>query len=238
MNGSSIVKSNLYDLDIQFSQAPQSLHKSTITKIENAWKRGSVIDRCGVLWIRVDELWIIWRTDKATAKELYLQVSKGKYRHDINGYQCLRGCEVIKFIYDRLTSTRLQQRDGLGFSKNIFDDILENSEVQLIALNANLLIEQTSKSLKKARIKEYHLSSDELTLEPLGSCDFSHIISVKSYPELADQMWNGLVVNKETHRFITAEKITNGDDLLDLCIAKGWSTNWYDDWKHRLENFY
>ncbi|HEY9828807.1 MAG TPA: hypothetical protein V6D19_25590 [Stenomitos sp.] len=240
MQNSSIVKSTLYDLNLNIipSDLPKTLHKSTLKKIENAWKSGSIIDSYGVLWVRVDKLWIIWRTDQPTAKELYLQVSKGKYRRYIGGDQYLRGCEVIKFIYDRLSSTRLQQRDGLGLSKDIFDNILNDPDVQLIALNANLSIEQAKRKLRKERIKLFKITKDELTNSPLNRCEFSHISSVKSYPELSDQMWNGLIVNKDTHKIITDNDITNGHDLHDFCCDRNWSIDWYSVWKQRIDSFY
>jgi hypothetical protein len=85
------------------------------------------------------------------------------------------------------------------------------------------------------------IDRDELTgfslKRGLGS-EFSHIISAAYDPELADQIWNGLVVNTETHKLITSKEITNQDDLLCLCEEEEWDTSWYDDFHNSLNEFY
>ena len=120
MSESSIVKISLLELDVDFPEGPDGLDKRVITTIENAWKEGSLIDRRGVLWVRVDKLWIIWRTDKNTAKELYLGIPEGKFRREINGSQHVRGCEVLKFIAYRLEGAALKKKYGLSFAQEIF----------------------------------------------------------------------------------------------------------------------
>jgi len=90
--------------------------------------------------------------------------------------------------------------------------------------------------LKKRRIKTYKIKFDELTGLPLDTknSDFSHIRSFSLFPGLADNINNGLIVNKNTHKIITEKNINDEEELYDLCIEMNWQTNWYDEFK---ENF-
>lgn len=92
------------------------------------------------------------------------------------------------------------------------------------------------KKLKRVRMNEYELRLDELTNQILimRSSSFSHIRSVAVFPELADQSWNGLVVNEETHNIITENGVNDEDRLLDLCKYNEWNTNWYSNFLDNL----
>ena len=50
------------------------------------------------------------------------------------------------------------------------------------------------------------------------------------YKHLSDQIENGLIVNKETHKIITERGINEENELKLLCEEMGWDTNWYDDY--------
>ena len=41
-------------------------------------------------------------------------------------------------------------------------------------------------------------------------------------------MWNGLIVNKDTHFIITQEGVNDEEELYKLCYEKGWNTDWYE----------
>ncbi len=47
------------------------------------------------------------------------------------------------------------------------------------------------------------------------------------YKYLSDDIDNGLLVNKETHRLITERGIQDEEELLALCQEQGWKTDWY-----------
>ena len=74
-----------------------------------------------------------------------------------------------------------------------------------------------------------------MTLDNKNS-DFSHIRSFSLYPHLADNIKNGLIVNKSTHKIITEENINDEDELYALCEKKGWTTNWYDKFQESFIN--
>ena len=54
------------------------------------------------------------------------------------------------------------------------------------------------------------------------------ILEVQIYIELAGEVENGLVVNKNTHRIITQKDIKDEDELVDLCVKENWNTDWYE----------
>ena len=102
---------------------------------------------------------------------------------------------------------------------------------------ANFIHEITNSSLKQKRIKSLSLKYDELTGMIFRKTEFSHIRSVAHYPYLADQYWNGLVINKATHSIITQNSVNNEDDLLKLCELNQWDTRWYyNHYRHELQN--
>jgi hypothetical protein len=237
---SSIVRVNLSQLSIDFPEAPKGIDKRATSAIKNAWEQGSIIDSRGILWVQTDKLSAIWRTDKPTAKELYLQIPKGKFRREIGGCQYIRGCEVLKFIAYRLETSVSKRREGLIYARDIFTSIQDSADLDLISHKAEFALQSAKKVLKKERIKKYQIGDDELTGEALEkkTSHFSHIVSAASDLELADQIWNGLVVNKETHILITKEKVTNADELYTLCTDQKWRIDWYSNWKDQLDIFY
>ena len=85
------------------------------------------------------------------------------------------------------------------------------------------------RTLKKKRKKTYNIKYDELTGEPLKTnCEFSHIRSYAIYKQYADDIDNGLMVNKMTHRLITERGVNDENQLLALCQEQGWKTDWYE----------
>lgn len=70
----------------------------------------------------------------------------------------------------------------------------------------------------------------------IKNSDFSHIRSYSLYPLSADNIKNGLIVNKSTHKIITEENISDEDELYALCKKMGWTTNWYDKFKESFIN--
>lgn len=241
MSSSITLHKNFSDLDIDFPEASNILSSNVVTRIHNAVEQGAVVDKNGVLWIRTDKLWHLWRTDPPTARQLILQIPEGKFRRTFSGKEYIRSAEVMKWIFFRLESATGTKEKGLAHSREILEFVIEAPSVKNFKLEAAIAWQSQKKILKGERRKTYNIDRDELTGENLkhglGS-DFSHIISAASEPELSDQIWNGLIVNKETHTIITASGITNQEDLYDLCERKKWLVSWYDDFSQSLEQFY
>jgi hypothetical protein len=241
MSSNIVLYKNFSDLDIDFPEANEALAKNTVTRINNAIEEGAIIDKNGVLWIRTDKLDDVWRTDKPTARQMVLQIPEGKFRRTFGGKEYVRSAEVTKWIFYRLESATGTKEKYLKHTKNILQSVIEEPALRVFKLEAALAWQSQKKLLKGERIRRYAINIDELTgtvlKRGLGS-DFSHIISAASDPELADQIWNGLVVNTETHKLITAKEITNHEDLLCFCEEEKWSTSWYDDFHNSLNKFY
>ena len=87
-------------------------------------------------------------------------------------------------------------------------------------------------------INKEDIKNDELTNEPLKvrSAEFSHIRSVAMYKFISDSIDNGLIVNKETHKIITAEGVNDENELLNLCQNRNWSVDWYDIFLEKLSH--
>lgn len=241
MSSNIVLYKSFSDLDINFPEASKTLSKGVVTRINNAFEEGAVIDKNGILWVRTDKLFDIWRTDKPTARQIVKQIPEGKFRRTFGGEEFVRSAEVMKWIFFQLESATGTKEKYLNHTRDVLEFVRETPEVRVFKLEAALAWQSQKNLLKSARKQRYAINSDELTgkvlKHGLGS-DFSHIISAASEPELADQIWNGLVVNKETHKLITANGITNQDDLYCLCEEQDWSMSWYDDFSNSLEIFY
>jgi len=232
---------NFNDLDINFPEANETLSPTTITRINNAIEKGSIVDRNGILWIKADKLSDIWRTDKPTARQMVLEIPEGKFRRTFDGEEYIRSAEVMKWIFYRLESATGTKENLLNYIGDTLQLIMDKPAIRIYKLEAALALQSQRKLLKKERIKRYCIDSDELTGMPLkrglGS-EFSHIISAAYDFELADQIWNGLVVNIETHKLITSQGITEHTDLLCLCEEEEWETSWYENFCDSLKEFY
>ena len=239
---SSIVSyKNFSDLDINFPEANETLSESTITAINNAIEEGSIVDINGILWIKANKLNVVWRTDKPTARQIVLQIPQGKFRRTFGGEEYIRSAEVMKWVFYRLESATGSKENFLNYVKKTLPFVMDQPAIRIYKLEASIALQSQRKLLKRERIKRYCIYTDELTglalKRGLGS-DFSHIISAASDFELADQIWNGLVVNIETHKLITSKGITDSTDLLCLCDEEEWRTSWYDDFHNSLNEFY
>jgi hypothetical protein len=239
MSGNIILYKSFNDLDIDFPEANKTLNPTTVTTINNAIEQGAIIDKNGILWVRTDKLYHVWRTDKPTARQIILDIPEGKFRRTFGGEEYIRSAEVMKWIFYRLESATGTKERYLKHTSYILQSVIEEPVIRVFRLEAALAWQSQKTLLRNARKKTYAINCDELTgtLLKRGS-EFSHIISAASDPELADQIWNGLVINRETHKFITEKEITNEDALLDLCAEERWSTSWYDDFSNSRAKFY
>ncbi len=232
---------NFSDLDIDFPGANNTLSAPTIAGINNAIEEGSIVDINGILWVKANKLNVVWRTDKPTARQLVLQIPQGKFRRTFSGEEYIRSAEVMKWTFYRLESATGSKENLLKYVGSTLQFVMDQPAIRVYKLEASIALHSQRKLLKKERMKRYFIYTDELTgvalKRGLGS-DFSHIISAASDFELADQIWNGLVVNTEIHKLITSKGITDSTDLLCLCDEEGWKTSWYDDFHNSLNEFY
>jgi len=208
-------------------------YKNTITSITNAWSNSAYLDGSGKTWVDIENLHSILRTNKGNARHIVAKISD-ESKIDINNKTFIRGYEIRmiidKFIQECGAGTR---GEYLRYSEKNYTSIRDSDRGKVLRLESEKRLVEAKNKLKKRRIKGYKIKKDELTGEILEvkTSDFSHIRSYSLYPHLADNLDNGLIVNKSTHKIITAENINDEDELYDLCNKNGWTTKWYDKFK-------
>ena len=131
-----------------------------------------------------------------------------------------------------------KRREYLRLSENIGRAVRDSDFVEVIRLKYREYIEEVKKQLKQQRVKHHNISIDELTNEPLNiNSEFHHIRRQSIYTNMIDLIWNGLVINKETHNIITSQNISEEYGLLDICEEKNWNTDWFYIYEKNLEQY-
>ena len=210
--------------------AHDGMNPRIITELINAWKNGGNLDRFGRVWVDVFYLRQILRTDDNTARYLAGKLPENAFTY-YNDIKYIKGPEIVKLIDMRIQNPNTRSRENnLRFSRDTYNSIVDSNEAQLLRVSHHEKITKEKKRLKQRRIRKYSIEIDELTNEPLDSkkCEFSHIRSWRAYPELALDIENGHIVNKETHTIITANGINDEEELYELCIEMNWKTDWYE----------
>ena len=137
--------------------------------------------------------------------------------------------ELLRLINKEIEISKdYKKRIYLRKSEEALRNLRDCDKLELKRIEKESNYDKELKKLKKKRIKKYKLKKDELTGDTLRKdAEFSHIRSKASYPNLALDINNGLVVNKKTHDEITRMNIEDEDSLLKLCNKNEWSTEWY-----------
>lgn len=231
--------SGLEDLNIDLPSGPDLLNTRHLHAIREAWTNGVVLDTTGHIWIRSDRLHTVLRTNRASAAYLIGGMQdRFKQTFSIGGerVQCVSGIEVATALDETIQSPgSLTQRAYAQYSSLLYITLRDHPEVtHIIGLNMER-VNRLLPTLKNRRIDAYGVTSDELTLEPLRrNSQFSHIRGKRVYPHYALEIWNGLIVNVETHNVITGRGILDENGLLELCVEMGWDDSWAADFGARL----
>ena len=212
---------------------------SAATAIMNAWENNIYLDnRSGVLYLGVDRLRDILRMhSKVDAHYLLETHISNKSKLEIEGKIYVSTDAIISVINKRMIGADLRKKSYLKYSEELLISTRELPEIKLkqeeIRQRENALIRQ----LKSKRIKELGVKLDELTNKKLkvSTAEFSHIRKKVDYPIYAYSIYNGLIVNKEVHKHITAQDIHDEHELLDLCIKMKWNTRWYEEYNKRFQ---
>lgn len=214
-------------MELQEAQNP-NLYEPTLKAIHNAWEESAIIDQNGTVWIGIEKLHCILRTSSDSARYLSDSISD-KYRQNIGGEQYIRGCEIFRLIDSAIQTARSESREEyIRFSELYYQFIRDSDKAQKARRDFYGRINKSRRKLKGKRVSEESIKTDELTGQELCTdAEFSHIRSVSIYPFLADQVWNGLVVNKDIHKIITKSAVNDERHLLELCEIHQWRTDWY-----------
>jgi hypothetical protein len=239
MRKNEIVPIEAYAKDINYNYPDDSFvsNKSVATSIKNAWKESCIIDNRGTLWVSEEKLHIILRNNPTNTKYLVASMNRND-KMIINNVTFIRGCEVLRLIDNNLQNAgRIAREKYLRYSNDNYNSIRDCNEVQLIRAEYYENIKEFKKRLKKKKIQVFAndygiaIEYDELSGEVLtrGS-NFSHIRSCSIYPDLIDNIFNGHIVNEDTHDIITSRGVNDERELLQLCIEMNWNTQWYDSY--------
>ena len=221
-----------YDLEL-----PTGLNKPSAQKTLNAWEEGTLVDNIGQVWIISAFLAQIWRTDASTASFFVGSISPND-KANFGGNNCVKYSSVIYRLNEIIQSpTSHKRRAYLRISEDIGKAVRDSDPVEVIRLRYREFIEESKKKLKQQRIKQYNISFDELTGESLNntSSEFHHIRRQSIYPNMISLLWNGLILNQETHFIITQSSISDEYDLKDICEERGWNTNWFYNYEEDLK---
>jgi len=225
-----LFRHSAYDLSIQF-KPPDSPYLSDrhLKSIYNALHRGVQVDLSGRLWICESELHTILRTTKDKARYFLLKISDD-CKVEVQGKRYVKGSEICRLLDEDIQSAgSIKKEMYLRFSDEVYRSMRDCDKLRNLRAEFYEYVQSCKPQLKQKRVQDLKLKADELTGCSLkkGS-EFSHIRSAKVYLHLADRLWNGLVVNKETHDIITKQSINDEDELYELCLEMGWRTDWYE----------
>lgn len=228
------------DLELSFIKPEDNyLNEKSLMSIHKAWTSSAVIDNNGAVWILQDNLHIILRTPDA--KYLVDNEIETKYKKIVNRKNYIKGSEVIKLL-DRIIQNAgsIKKEEYARYSENMYLRIRDSKDAKLQRAKRYEFIKEYRDEMRRIRIAELDIKYCELTKEPLmdKNNDFSHIRKVSFDLELADKIWNGLVINRPIHKIINKYSINNEEDLLKLCQEQGWNTNWYGNFINKLNNYY
>ena len=230
-----IVKSYIKDIRYEMPKKAEELNRRTIKGISNAVGNG-IVDSKGFIWFDCSKLHTILRVKTKNDAAYILEKIDNKYKVDYNSRTYVRWSSLLWIVGKRIEEN--PKNEYLKLILSILDEISNSNDVKVLQDKAKELQQKNIKKLKKQRIKEFKIVKDELTNEKLDgeSAEFSHIRSVTMYPEFSEFIWNGLIVNKETHNIITSETVNDEEELYSLCFRKGWNIQWYDKYKDIVNN--
>jgi hypothetical protein len=240
---------NLVSRNFAKNLAKRNLDKAGCTRITNAWQEGTIVDQeTGVLWVRRDKLASILCTTDPIARFIFGGVdTKDKQTRMINekgglkSVECLSISQVTKELTNIIMNPGgLKQRVRGQFSFDHLTAILNSPEIDIIIGIHLEYVNSKQGDLKKARIKRFNLTADELTGEPFHTSSqrshFSHIRGKRTCVRLAIDINNGLVVNDETHGIITKAGVEDEHELLKICEIYSWNTSWYRPYVQRFKD--
>lgn len=217
------------DLRYERPEAPRQSNPSAVAAIRRAWDDHAIIDDTGQVWVGVAGLHVILRTSRERAGH-FARGLEVRNRVEFENRRYIRGwCVAGRIDRDLQECATLIRSRYLGLSERHYQEVRDDAETQLIRARFLESLRQLSRKLKRERIRRYEIDADELTGDPLvekGS-HFAHVLSRSLYPEFVDCVWNGLVLNPETHERVTASGAMDDRELLVLCRRHRWRTTWH-----------
>ncbi|MBQ6819948.1 MAG: hypothetical protein IJO26_01460 [Clostridium sp.] len=236
MGNNNLIVYNKYLKDIKYNlpENSKSMHKGTITSIKNAIGDG-IVDSKGIIWFDSTKIHTILRVKTKNDAAYLLETIDSRNKASFNNKIYVRWSSLISIIAKRMEDKPKNKYLDLVFKA--LGEINSSDYIKILQIAAEDEKKENIKKLKKKRIKEFKIIKDELNNEVLDkkTAEFSHIRSVAFFSEVADKIWNGLIVNKDTHDIITKNNINDEEELYSLCIDMGWNLDWYNNYKEIIE---
>jgi hypothetical protein len=229
------IEKEVKEIEINWSKIAQkyNLNSRTLKQIINAWHNHAVVDNLGYIWLEIEGANCVLRIVKRKKTRYVIDNFVSEYdKRVINGKTYIRGTALGKMIDENVQGARTsKKRKYSKFSRDLYQVIVDHEVCENIRHYAHEVKTSELRKMKSKRVNflvgsEYE-GKDELTLKPLAShAHFSHIRSASLFPELALAVWNGLLVNQDTHDIITRKNIQDEKQLYGLCKEKKWSIKW------------
>ena len=230
-----VAKFHANQLNIKFPTPGDGLDQKTAKSIYNAWIETAMIDNYGAVWILPSRMAEILRTSKGCAKYVIQKMSDNHKKGAAEGTY-LRYSEVNKILNNTIMAAGSIKREQYAeYSESIGKSIRDSPTAKHQRATFYESLAGIKKQLKAKRINSLKIFKDELTRQPLLNCSqFSHIRSCAVYPYTSSNVWNGLIVNKNTHKIITDSHVNDEDELRELCRDNKWNIGWYLEFKADL----
>lgn len=220
------------DLVFERPQLGLGEYKGTVTRIMNSCKKCIVEDDLSI-YIETNALNDILRVNSNNKIKRILadiddedKLLEGTVKNNDVDYIVFG--EVIKLINRELVEARDESRRMyLKVAEKSLINMRDCDKLVALARKKDTIYDKELKKLKIKRKRFYKIKNDELTGDKLEKdAHFSHIRSKSSYPKLALDIENGLLVNKATHNKITNLKIEDEEQLEKLCQDEKWRLEW------------
>ena len=216
------------NMEYNIPEDPKNTTQIGRSSVKNSWNNCTYIDNMGIMWIEKSRIDGILRTNKATAKYILKDIPDSSRRR-IAGKEYFRAYEIGKILDEFIQKEGVGRRkEYLKYSEKIYKAIRDSDTAENIRTTYIKQLQDSRKNLKSRRIRKYKIEKDELTGEKLikKTAEFSHIRSYALFKDIADDIENGLIVNKDTHEIITKRGINDEDELYSLCEEMDWDVEW------------
>ena len=152
------------NLELDFRKSSDtSLNESTLKSIHNAWTASAGIDGYGAVWVAASKLHTILRTSPGVARYYLDRSVKNECKRKIDGETYVKGTEICHLIDNIIQSSGSITRERYaGYSESVYRRIRDSKDAQLIRAEKYERIARYRSELKRTRIAQLYLKSDEL----------------------------------------------------------------------------
>lgn len=215
------------DLDLIFPKPPVYIPAEYAKKTYKAIESGGYCMEDGKTGISKDSLAQILDTDKKGVNIFVENLIGTDEIKCINGEIVVSTPKIKEELSRRIEQHRTDmERQNLQFNDSAVNALRDCQEAERRRSRAEDIKREELPKLKAKRIKEYNITSDELTGEPLlDNAAAHHITRKEDNPDCATDLEHNIkIVNESTHRKIHQENAETPKKLEELCKQNGWKS--------------